>query len=193
LVHFITSHQSDLRGLTGEAEEELGRLDSQVYAHCQLAGLAIPEGASSGDSPYRPYGNAKIPSYRSNTGLHVCATPNWRQGMDGLRRTAELRSEMSAQPALAPHEPSGAGLLEGTETAREGNRWLTLTAAAQLSGVDKGVLSRAANRGQLRSNGQTRSQRRVCAIDLCRWLHERATKPEPTESSEHVAKLLRDA
>ncbi len=48
-------------------------------------------------------------------------------------------------------------------------RWYTVTEAANIAAVNPGVISRAAELGEIRSNGKKGHERRICALDLCRW------------------------
>jgi hypothetical protein len=123
--------------------------------------------------PYKPWGNAKIPHYRSNRGLRLFVSPNWLQALGGLRQTAEIRD---------------AALL-GEARLDDAGRWHKVSAAAQIADVNRGVISRAVESGELRSNGLKGSERRVCTIDLCRWILERHS--EPTETDARVEALVR--
>jgi hypothetical protein len=82
--------------------------------------------------------------------------------------------------------PSGE---QGEETGDDKERWLTVTEAATHSGISAGVISRAADLGELKSNGKKERERRIDAVDLARWGLKRAKKSKPTESYEQVKQL----
>jgi hypothetical protein len=190
LLHFVRAHARLDAPLTTDEEEELGRFDQQLAGFCRGAGLSIPEVTAHSRSPYTPYGNAQIPHYRTNRGLHISASPNWLQALGGLRRTAEILMEAPEKWAAGPSRAVGAGQ-PGETRLDAAERWLTVSAAAQTAHVNRGVISRAVESGRLLSNGSRGPERRVCAMDLCRWIRERSGHPEPTESRAHVEALVR--
>jgi len=71
-----------------------------------------------------------------------------------------------------------------------GPRWLTVSQAASIAGVNAGVVTRAVDSGQLLGNGLTDRERRVDAVDLAQWVLRRAGRPEPQESDAHVKQLV---
>jgi hypothetical protein len=189
LVQFVQAYSRPDGAFSADVEEELRRLDRQLFGFCQAAGLSIPEVHYHPSSRYTPYGNAKIPHYRSNKGLGIYATPNWLQALGGLRQTAKIRMETPEEWAAGPSRAVGAGQ-PGATHIHDGRRWLRVSAAAEVASVHAGLISRAVESGRLLSNGLRGSERRVCAIDLCRWLRERAGHQEPTESTAHVEALV---
>jgi hypothetical protein len=68
--------------------------------------------------------------------------------------------------------------------------WLTVTEAARISAANRGVISRAAAEGKLKSNGKKGNDRRIAAVDLTRWTLERSIKPEVRESEGAVRRKL---
>jgi hypothetical protein len=102
--------------------------------------------------------------------------------MRGLKQAAAVLKDAAAS--------LGARVVEDSSTD-ERERWLTVTDAADVASVSRGVISRAANKDKLRSNGLKGPERRICAIDLCHWAKERSGRPEPQESEEHVKNLFR--
>jgi Helix-turn-helix domain len=80
----------------------------------------------------------------------------------------------------------GSGQLSVTK--RSG--WLKVSDAARTAGCNTGTISRAANKGELKSNGEKGRKRRIDSIDLNRWNLARLAKPEPTESAERVKRLV---
>jgi hypothetical protein len=67
--------------------------------------------------------------------------------------------------------------------------WFTVTEAAKTAGVNTGVITRAVDAGQLKSNGKRGRGRRIDPADISRWLLARADKPEPAESDEQAKRL----
>jgi hypothetical protein len=169
LIQFVSDHSLSPMGLTSQSQGELEELDLQVYSLSRAANIAIPEVLYYPSSPYKPYLNTKIPYYQGHKGLHVSAEKNWLQAMRGLKQTTEILRDSAAS--------LGARVVEGS-TTDERNGWLTVTAAADFAFVDRGVVSRAANDDKLRTNGLKGPERRICAIDLCRWTKERLRKRE---------------
>jgi len=71
-----------------------------------------------------------------------------------------------------------------------GPRWLTVSQAASIGGVNAGVVTRAVDSGELLGNGLTDRERRVDAVDLAQWVLRRAGRPEPRESDAQVRQLV---
>jgi hypothetical protein len=71
------------------------------------------------------------------------------------------------------------------------SRWLTVSEVGRITGCNTGVITRAVDRGELKSNGETGRDRRIDAIDLARWQLARADKPEPMESNEAVQRSVK--
>jgi hypothetical protein len=163
LIQFVSDHSLDSMGLTSQSQGELEELDLQVYSLIRAANILIPEVLYHPSSSYRPYLNTKIPHYQGNKGLHVSAEKNWLQAMRGLKQIAAVLKD--------PEASLRGQVVEGSSD--EGERWLTVTEAAEVACLDKAVISRAANEGKLRTNGLKGSKRRICAIDLSRWIKER--------------------
>jgi Flp pilus assembly protein TadD len=79
----------------------------------------------------------------------------------------------------------------GTQGAdNDSLRWITVSDAAKIAGINAGVVSRALDDGELMGNGLTGRQRRVDAVDLAQWQLRRAAKPDIQESQEQVEKLV---
>lgn len=68
--------------------------------------------------------------------------------------------------------------------------WVTVSAAAKISGIAAGVISRAVTSKELKGKGTGR-KRRICPADLTRWQLERSKRPEPRENQEKVTERLR--
>jgi hypothetical protein len=75
--------------------------------------------------------------------------------------------------------------------ADEPGRWLTVSEAERITGVNKGTIARAVDAGTLKSNDLKDRERRVDAVDLARWALERAGKPEAPESEAAVERLFK--
>src|SRR5262249_23260647 len=70
-------------------------------------------------------------------------------------------------------------------------QWITLAEAERISGINRGVISRAVDAGVLASNGQKgRGKRKIDAAAFTRWQLQRAQRPERTESTAHVQRLV---
>jgi hypothetical protein len=80
------------------------------------------------------------------------------------------------------------GTVKGTVGAC--SHWLTLTQAEKISCVNRGTISRAADRGEIRGNGEKGSGRRLDLLDFVRWRLERAERSEPEESKAQVQGLI---
>jgi excisionase family DNA binding protein len=96
------------------------------------------------------------------------------------------RSAAERPPATgtAPAPAVGGSKAEG---------WLTVSEAAALSGINKGTISRLVNRGDVKSNGKKRRNRRIDSADFNRYLLKRPENPESAESNEAVERRLRKA
>jgi hypothetical protein len=70
-------------------------------------------------------------------------------------------------------------------------QWITLAEAERISGINRGVISRAVDAGALASNGQKgRGKRKIDAGAFTRWQLQRAQRPERTERTAHVQRLV---
>jgi hypothetical protein len=107
----------------------------------------------------------------------------WVQALRSLRDLAQAEgTSKSGDDAKAKGPPSEGDAGEAT--------WYTVTEAAKIAGgVNTGVITRAVDDGQLKSNGKQGRERRIDAVDLCRWLLVRAGRPEPEESDQQVNRL----
>ena len=84
-------------------------------------------------------------------------------------------------PPIIPSEPP-----EG-----HARKWITLADAARISGINRGVISRAVDAGALASNGQKgRGKRKIDAAAFAGWQMQRAQKSERTESMAQVKRLV---
>jgi hypothetical protein len=90
----------------------------------------------------------------------------------------------------AEHVQAGAAEGERAGDDETPGRWLTISDAARVSGINKGIISRAADAGELRDNGKTERARRIDALDFIQWQLKRA-KAEPAENAATVERLVR--
>src|SRR5262249_13990168 len=100
------------------------------------------------------------------------------------------------EEAGAAHENAGSGLTafaERTPDRGPAPAWYKVSKAPQTASCNTGTITRAVDEGKLRGNGQTGRARRVDAVDLTRWMHARATRPEPVESDAAVERKLERA
>jgi excisionase family DNA binding protein len=98
-----------------------------------------------------------------------------------------------AGPPAGTVSPAGAESPPSPAKQTPEENWLTVSQAATLSWIDKGTISRLADRGELKTNGLKGKQRRIDSADLNRFLLQRAEKPEREETNEQVEKKLRRA
>jgi hypothetical protein len=68
--------------------------------------------------------------------------------------------------------------------------WLTIAEVASLSGINRGVISRAAKEGKIRTNGKANREIRLDSADFNRWHLERIHSPERKESNALVGYRL---
>jgi hypothetical protein len=96
------------------------------------------------------------------------------------------------QTVSAAKAPARTRTAKKTRKASTTAKWLTVSQAAQISGANKGMISRAVDANELKGKGRGRN-RRICPADLARWQLDRATRPERVENPETVRKRLRNA
>ncbi len=129
--------------------------------------------------------------------------PNWEQ-LKGLLLKLGLRANdlaaLSVEAILAllsqeKKTPAGDGAGADPDQAGADTKpqWLTVTDAAKASGCNRGEISRAADNGSLKSNGEKGRQRRIDAADLALWQVRRAKRKEPVESNATVERKLKRA
>ncbi|HEX4149856.1 MAG TPA: helix-turn-helix domain-containing protein [Pirellulales bacterium] len=135
---------------------------------------------------------------------------DYQRALAGLRREALLaqkpkRSRSTStrrrRAGVRKASPPGAGvprrhLPQPARTRTRGKspkNSYTVAEAARISGANTGQISRAVNNGKLKSNGKAGRKRRIDALDLARWMHERASRPERAESVVAVRKKLQRA
>jgi hypothetical protein len=68
--------------------------------------------------------------------------------------------------------------------------WLTVSQAAKAASTNTGTITRAVDKGELKSNGMRKHQRRIDPADLTRWILVRAGKPERGESDAQVIRIV---
>lgn len=84
------------------------------------------------------------------------------------------------EPVPAPSARPGrhrGGESPGGSTDNSSGRWIKVTEAACVAGVEKWTITRAVDAGHLKSNGKSGPERLVCGIDLVRWTAERSNRP----------------
>lgn len=72
----------------------------------------------------------------------------------------------------------------------EEGRWLTVTEAAKITGINAGLISRAADAGELKSNGLTGRGRKIDSVGLNQWTLAKADKESGQESDAKVERLV---
>ena len=120
--------------------------------------------------------------------------PEGQQLWDELRRVSrdcETDGEKeNAEKLLAWTKDALAQLTDGVRPQTD-MRGLKVSEAERVSNINRGQISRAADTGELKSNGKTGRERRIDTADFCRWVLARSDHPERAESSEHVERLMR--
>lgn len=71
--------------------------------------------------------------------------------------------------------------------------WRTVSEAATVAGCNTGVITRAVDSGELKSNEKSGRERRVCAVDLTRWILARAPRSDKKESDAAVERQMKKA
>jgi hypothetical protein len=124
---------------------------------------------------------------------------------DFTSRTAEgVKSRLIGSRGISAAEADATPLTDVLEFLRqlqaasppeipESNRWLTVTEAAAVAGVERWVISRAADDGQLITNGKKKTERRIDKIGLVDWLLKRSKEPQTQETDAQVRAAMRRA
>jgi hypothetical protein len=146
----------------------------------------------SGDAAEITIDRPLLHEFLRATGTRSEATGEQRAGVSGNDEAPSDRGGAT---------PSGQG--EGTQQDKAGDTqpeqpkdygqegWLTVSEAAKIaSGANTGVITRAVDAGDLRSNGKRGRQRRIDPTDLARWLLARASRTESGESEQQVQRLV---
>ena len=93
----------------------------------------------------------------------------------------------------ADRDQGGTGRSECKAEANTLPHNLTVSQAANVSGCNPGVISRAVDDGSLKSNGEKGRKRRIDSADLTRWQLSRAHGKETVESNEAIERKLKRA
>jgi hypothetical protein len=97
----------------------------------------------------------------------------------------------SGQPLLLANAKDEVAAREfPDEKPTEALSWLTVTRAALIAHCNTGVISRAVDERKLKSNGKKKRERKIDSLDLNRWNLLRLARPGPSESTEHVQRLV---
>lgn len=99
--------------------------------------------------------------------------------------TAKAMQAAAAASQLAAFQPPPAGRKEASE-----GDGITIAQAAMISGFNKGVISRAVDAGDIKSNGRTGSDRRVSAEDFTRWQLKRAERDAKRDAKRETAEAI---
>jgi hypothetical protein len=99
-------------------------------------------------------------------------------------QAVESRDERRLEPKTESMPEDGA---TGSNPSRS---YVTLAKAELISDINRGVISRAIDAGELKSNGLKGRKRRVDAADFVRWQLERAKSPEQKESDRSVMRQV---
>ncbi|MFH1417080.1 MAG: hypothetical protein ABII12_02175 [Planctomycetota bacterium] len=114
---------------------------------------------------------------------------------DGLDRAAEI-------DALPAHLVKARGKTQPTNadesnipdpsTSKTGD-WLKLIEGERITGINRGTIARAANRGDIKDNGRSGFLRRIGTQSFVDWTLRRAENGETEESPDAVRRKLRAA
>lgn len=105
LVSLVAAHETPSGGYHAfnDAEvQRLNELDTGIYVLAQQASLTLPPVSMGRRTDCQPYGNLRIPSFRTSSGRYFIATDNWRQAMAGLRARAEYLIGEAARATASP-------------------------------------------------------------------------------------------
>jgi len=122
--------------------------------------------------------------------------PKGDQGEVVLQEEPTRASSHCMPEPVSPSEPPETSVPRASESklsethVAPSERWLRVTEAATLANVQPSVISRAADNGTLKSNGEKGRPRRIDLPDLKRWILGRSNSPERTESDAHVTRLF---
>jgi hypothetical protein len=76
---------------------------------------------------------------------------------------------------------------EGPGDREVTTEWLTVSRAATASGCERWRISRAADEGELRTNGERGHRRRIDPASLCEWMIRRAEEPRQETDAQVLA------
>ena len=143
----------------------------------------IPE-CDSLDSPKWPeYGYAYLNYDLFAASRHAC---NWLLEQIAPHGT-NLLGEQQEQPDDS-HQDGG----QDTKTSDEPGMWLKVSEVEEYTGMNRGVISRAASAGELASNGKRWRDRRISLMGLIEWLKKRNMMDEVQEVIGRVPVKLRN-
>ena len=110
---------------------------------------------------------------------------------DGTASVKAGDSPTTGQEAGKPASPATTGNTNGED--RVSVQWISLADAEKLSGINRGVISKAAKADEIKSNGETgKGKIKIDSADFNRWHLERAKRPEQAESDEEVKRLFQN-
>jgi hypothetical protein len=82
---------------------------------------------------------------------------------------------------------------DGNGGAHDADKWIKVSEAQRISGINKGVISRAADVGEIKTNGKKGNARRLDAGSFSQWTLNRSPAAEPTFNPEEVEQRAREA
>lgn len=94
---------------------------------------------------------------------------------------ADLRAVSAELKRHSPAEPSASG-----------DQWITVSEAAKISACYKGVITRAANAGHIKTNGKTHRARRLDAGSVSQWILRNSPSGEPVWDPAEVERRARE-
>ncbi len=171
------------QGLTFDGFDEIDRLCRSTIDLLGEVERRCHESPNVADVPDRN-GRVRVP--RASGKWHLSADELVAQLLlvaEGLERFA-----VRHLGAVSSHAQGKADI----NAVDEENRWLRVSDAAAISGINAGVISKAIDQGNLIGNGEKGRKRRVDGVDFNRWQLDRARRPEVRESDAAVQKRLRN-
>lgn len=92
----------------------------------------------------------------------------------------------AAQQLGYPEDDSGSEEIDDS-------RWMRFIDAENITGINRGVISKAASKGEILQNGKPLRDRRIDRGSFTRWAEKRASKSEQQESDAAVQRKLGEA
>jgi len=109
----------------------------------------------------------------------VAAESRWASYADASRLTSFVQLERAK--------------LETIIENKSPNAWIKLVDAEVISGINRGNISRAADRGEIADNKLTGRDRRIDRVDFSRWQEQQAKKQDRVETAKEVERKLKRA
>ena len=182
-------------------EDEAGRADKASLQPKGTTADVVPEHADSaalssqsdaaGPTP-GPFKGLGVAS--SSVARPATATANGGDGNGGASENTTAASNGSSIDGPIRQ----ASNIEQDEEADAGNgiddhiNWITVSEACRVSGVNKGVISRAATAGEIKTNGKNNRARRLHTGSFSQWTLRRSLAVESTSDPAEIERRARE-